>query len=208
MGWFNLRQASLLDASGELGDPARQKLALRLLEDPVARRRHENARDNLALLQILPIPEPSASERRAIPAMIKRAIRLALLEEDAAASGLPAPSPDRPARRWARWSAGALAMAACAAIVASLAMNNQSHHARQSARIAQINAAIDHAMMAPDPSALAGNVVPANRSSFAGQLPQDAPTLSFLRDNQGTLHIAPIDADDPSLGSDPASPPG
>ena len=72
---WNLKQASLLELSGELSSAARAKLFEYLRRNPVANSEFQSLRENLQLLQSLPIPEPSAAQRRTIPATIKNALQ-------------------------------------------------------------------------------------------------------------------------------------
>jgi hypothetical protein len=208
MGRLTLRQASLLDASGELGEPARQKLARRIVEDSKARDQYEAAQDNLAVLQILPMPEPSAAERRAIPAMIKKAIRLALLAKEATACDVPAPTGAGRAAGRSRWMVGAMALAACAVIVATLSLVNRSQNARQLAQIASINAAIDRVTMTPvrtpwEDDAMAGDATAASEQPLS-----ETPALSYWRETLRILHDPLADTDGQPGTPDPSSPPG
>ncbi len=208
MGRLNLKQASLLDASGELGEPARQKLALRILEDSGARRQYETAQADLAVLQILPMPEPSAAERRAIPTMIKKAIRLALLTKEAGTSDAPLQAgTGRPSRR-SRWAAGALTLAACAVIVGTLSLMARSQDARQEAQIASINAAITRASQMPERSSSEVDATAGDTTASSEQPLWETPALSFLRDPLGNLHDSWADADGQAGTPDPSSPPG
>jgi hypothetical protein len=208
MGRLTLKQASLLDASGELGEPARQKLAQRILEDAKVRRLHEAAQDDLAVLQILPMPEPSAAERKAIPGMIKKAIRLALLAKEAATSEaiVPGRVPHRAGR--SRWVVGAMALAACAVIVTALSMMNHSQDIRQQAQIAKINAAIDRATMTPQRSPWEPDAIADDATASAEEPLPETPALSFLRETLRNLRDPLGDIDNQTAAPDPSSPPG
>src|SRR6476660_2710482 len=78
---LNLRQACLLEASGELSTSARKELFDQISQDPAARQEYERVQAELALLRSLPFHEPSAADRRWIPVRIKRAIRRQLLQK-------------------------------------------------------------------------------------------------------------------------------
>ena len=208
MGRLTLKQASLLDASGELGEPARQKLALRIIEDAQAHRQHEAAQDDLAVLQILPMPEPSAAERRAIPTVIKKAIRLALLTKEAAASDAPVQAGAGHAPGRSRWAVGAMALAACAAIVATLSLVNHSQNVRDQAQIASINATIDRVAMTPEPALWENDPTAGDTTASSEQPLSETPALSFLRGTLGNFHDPLADADGQTATPDPSSPPG
>jgi hypothetical protein len=211
MGRLNLQQASLLDASGELGEVARQKLVIRIVDDPVARRQYEAAQADLAVLQILPMPEPSAAERLAIPAMIKKAIRLALRERETQVGGGVAAHDTWGASRLSRWAAGALALAACAAIVMTLAALDRSQEARQRAQIARINATIERVSMVPDQMLAERVQALTNAETALRQWEAESPTLSYALEADLSSRVnalAASDADGAAETPDPSGPPG
>ena len=144
---FNLKQKCLLDASGELTDAAREALREEAAESPQVKAEYETARENFAVFSALPIPEPSAAERKYIPAMIKRSIHGALLEREKRAGRMALLS---------RWAAGGLAVAACVGIFAGLLIRRHDQNVRMQTQATQIHAMIDGgtlaaAMPAPRP---------------------------------------------------------
>src|SRR3954470_11143737 len=72
---FNLKEACLLDVSGELSPAAQKELFAYISQNPNARLEYESIRRRFDRLQSLPIPEPSAEQRARIPAEIKASIR-------------------------------------------------------------------------------------------------------------------------------------
>ena len=76
---LNLKQTCLLEVSGELTTGARRRLFDEISHDPTACMQYEAVRSAFSILDLLPIPEPSAEERRLIPARIKAANHAALL---------------------------------------------------------------------------------------------------------------------------------
>ena len=171
MNRLNVKLVSLLDASGELDQSARQKLLSQIANDSSASAEYRAAQENFSLLGILPMPEPSALERRLIPAMIKRAIGRALREERA---------------RWKRvlagWLGGATALAACAAVCAVLLGVNSANNSRQAEQIAKINATIDRVTMPSEHSPTSYDQAVTEVEASIRQLQTESPTLSYLQD--------------------------
>ena len=209
MARLNLKLASLLDASGELGEPARQKLAIRIIDDPEACRQHDAAREDLSLLQVFPIPEPSAAERRMIPSMIKKAIRLALLEKEAAASAITTQRSFWRQRFTSRNLAGTLALAASVAVVVTLALVNHVQDARQTAQVARINAVINRVTVAPESLQFTLDQRATDLTAAPSAANSETPTLTFLGDgNLGLLPRQLSDSESQGESPDPSSPPG
>lgn len=108
---LNQKQKCLLDASGELSEAAREALLEEAKNNLQLQAEIEDARERFAVFGALPIPEPSAAERKSIPATIKRAVHGALIEHEKQAT------PPRRLGLVVRLAAGGLALAACAALV-------------------------------------------------------------------------------------------
>jgi hypothetical protein len=176
MSRLNLKQASLLDASGELGEAARRQLHLRMMEDSQARQERQAAEESMALLRSLPIPEPSAAERQEIPRRIKHAIYEAL-QEQAAADHPPTWSMRlRTTQRFAR----AIALAACVTIVAGLVFAGWTV---QRKRVAGINAMIDRVSLLSNSPATSYEQKVTDVEASIRQLQSESPTLSYLSDS-------------------------
>jgi hypothetical protein len=171
MNRLNVKLASLLDASGELDQSARQKLLSQIASDPAASTEYRATQENFCLLGILPIPEPSALERRLIPAMIKRAIARALYEKK---TGLK--------RLLVRCLGGTLALAACAAVCALLWGVNSAQNARQREQVARINATIDRVTMLSEQAPTSYDQAVTEVEATIRQLQTESPTLSYLQD--------------------------
>lgn len=77
------KQALLLAASGEMSDAARREVMAHVAQDPELNADYQDIREGMELLGNLPIPEPSAAERRKIPATLKKAIHEALQKKAA-----------------------------------------------------------------------------------------------------------------------------
>lgn len=77
------KQALLLAASGEMSDAARREVMAHVAQDPELNADYQDIREGMELLGNLPIPEPSAVERREIPATIKKAVHEALHQKAA-----------------------------------------------------------------------------------------------------------------------------
>jgi hypothetical protein len=200
MNRLNVKLASLLDASGELDQSARQKLLSQIANDPAGSAEYRAAQENFAVLGILPMPEASALERRLIPAMIKRAIGRALNEQKA---------------RWKRllagWVGGATALAACAALCALLLGVHGANNARRVEQIARINATIDRVTVLADHSPTSYDQAVTEVEASIRQLQTESPTLSYLQDkDMGNLlsALAAVpDAGEPEP-DDASAPPG
>jgi anti-sigma factor RsiW len=181
MSKLNLKQASLLDASGELSSPARRQLIAHISENPAAQDQYRKTSENFAILQSLPFPEPSASQRQLIPARIKHALHRALRQcekQTATAVGhLPA--------FWnlRRYAGAGLALAACIAVCGMLLLVRSSHDQRLRDQIARINSQIDRMAGAATPwSAANGDPVITDVAASIRQLQTESPTLSDLHD--------------------------
>jgi hypothetical protein len=174
---LDLKQKCLLELSGELPPAARKELIHQISNDPEACNTYESVRENYSLLDFLPFVEPSAAERRAIPATIKQLVHGELM---------------RPAIQARR---GRL-LIRCAAMITIVAMigtvawgmvnaqrGQSKHYADQMARI---TAATDRLAAAHKPGAyeLAINDLAAS----IRQLETESPTLSDVYDrNLGNL---------------------
>jgi anti-sigma factor RsiW len=73
----------LLAASGEMSDAARREVLAHVAQDPELNADYQEIREGMELLGNLPIPEPSAAERKEIPATIKKAVHQALQQKGA-----------------------------------------------------------------------------------------------------------------------------
>jgi len=166
-----VKLTSLLDASGELDQSARQKLLSQVANDPAASADYRAAQENFSLLAVLPMPEPSALERRLIPAMIKRALGRALYEKKAG---------------WKRalfgCAGGALALAACAAVCVWLLGGNGARDARPGEQAARINATIDRVTMLSERAPSSYDQAVTEVEASIRQLQTESPTLSYLQD--------------------------
>jgi hypothetical protein len=180
MSKLNLKQASLLDASGELSSPARHQLMAHISRDSAAQEEYRQTGENFAILQTLPIPEPSAAQRQFIPARIKQAIHRALRQ----------PTPTIAAesfvagwRLFMRYLSTGLALAACAAICCTLFLVQRAHDARLREQMARINAQIDRVAGASTPWPTAkGDQAITDIAASIRQLQTESPTLSDLHD--------------------------
>jgi ferric-dicitrate binding protein FerR (iron transport regulator) len=171
MNRLNVKLTSLLDASGELDQSARRKFLSQITNDPAAAAEFRATHENFTLLGVLPIPEPSALERRLIPAMIKRAIGCALQEKQA-----------RWRRMLVRWAGGAMALAACAAICTMLWQARSAQDSRQREEIARIDATIDRVTLLSDQSLTSYDQAVTEVEASIRQLQTESPTLSSLHD--------------------------
>lgn len=186
MSKLNFKEASLLDASGELSRPARRKLMDRIFGDSAAQKEYQAAQENFALLQSLPIPEASALQRQLIPATIKKALHRALHQhEKQAAAGLRGP------QTLIRYASIGLALAACAAICLSLLLVQRAQDARLRDQAARINALIDRVASlsgewagsgGTDQSALPYDQAVTDVAASIRQLQTESPTLADLHD--------------------------
>ncbi|HEY4330206.1 MAG TPA: hypothetical protein VGN88_10760 [Phycisphaerae bacterium] len=155
MSKLNLKEASLLDISGELEEGAREELRAKIAVDSADFSEYEKIQENFKLLEHLPIPEPSAAERKRIPAMIKKAIHAALpLQKEAV--GVHGVSKgavrDKQLRNWiVSWKSAGLAIAACLGITALFVWAKDAPAAPTDALAAHINAVIDRSAASIDP---------------------------------------------------------
>ncbi len=192
---FNLKQASLLDASGELSQSARQKLLAHVAQDPAASAEYQAAQENYALLGNLPIPEPSAAERQHIPAIIKHTLHAALRQHEKRAGRVPL---------LMRYAAGALTLATCVALCATLLGVKHSQTARQWEQIAGINAAIDRVTLLPDSAT--------DQASGVAASPQNEnPALSYMHNRASSNLLGSLAVPEElkeSMSNDPSAPPG
>jgi hypothetical protein len=171
MKW-NLKQASLLDASGELSGPARQKLLEKIKNDPSANAEYETAQQNFAIFDYLPFPEPSAAQRLFIPRMLKSAIHSALRQHEQAAFRT---------RVLIRCAAVLLIVAAGITLFASLAGSDHAQDARQREQIAKLNLMIERVTASSDStSGSAYNQAVTDVEASIRQLQTESPTLSYL----------------------------
>jgi hypothetical protein len=155
MSKLNFKEASLLDASGELRPATHRQLMARISRDSAAQQQYQESQENLALLASLPIPEPSAAERRAIPARIKQALHRTLRQHEKQAAA--AEERQRSGALLFRYASAGLALAACLALGAGLFWTQRAEDARLRQQVAGIEATIDRVAAAswttPDPYA-------------------------------------------------------
>lgn len=135
---LNLIDASLLDASGELGPHARQQLHAHLAKKPAARARYNAIRGQFSRLSALPRPELTDSQKDRIATSIKAAVHAKLSRN----------LRERQAHRRAKLIHYALAglsgAAAAAVILASISMVNTSAANKRAAdTLARLNRTID-----------------------------------------------------------------
>jgi len=175
---------SLLAASGELSPAAQKALLREIKENPEIRAEYESACEDLGVLSILPIPEPSAAERRAIPAEIKRLIHLALEEREKRA---------RWPRVLVRWASAGLAAAACVAILVSTLNANRLQNDRRQAQVAQIH----HLIQDATEGGRMATLLDVSQETATGDATDNA-WLSYHDEKDGPE----------GLVSDPSAPPG
>lgn len=199
MSKLNLKEASLLDVSGELGSPARGQLMAHISTDSNAQEKYQRTCDNFALLQTLPIPEPSAAQRQFIPARIKLAIHRALGQFDKPA----APTATARPRTRFRYAAASLALAACMVVAISLSHAQRAHDARLRDQTVRINSQIDRLAGLSGPPAANEQLSPYDQAltevaACIRQLQTESPTLADLHDKGlanlfSTLAALPVD---------------
>jgi len=169
---LDLKQRSLLELSGELTPAARKDLFDEISNSPASCQEYEQVRDDFALLCMLPIPEPSAEERRSIPAQIKRSIR----------AGAVRPTKRAGMGRLLVQCAASLLIAGIVGIAAGMSWTSSEAASRHSAeQIAKINAATERLPSAahrPGSYQVAVNDVEAS----IRQLETESPTLSSVYD--------------------------
>jgi len=144
-------------------------------------------------MSALPIPEPSAAERRSIPAAIKKALHLTLNQQEKEASARA----QRP-RLLIRCASAGLALAACLGVCFSLVHAQGAQDARLHEQAARINAQIDRVakISAPLPEA-----TPSDTTLL--QMPSDA--LNALAALSPDGEPAAGDADDADYSAPPGS---
>ena len=167
---LKLKQTCLLDASGELTPAARKEFIKHISQDPEAYQQYESTYGAFALLGLLPIPEPSAHERRAIPAQIKKAIHAAMAGPVKQA---------RRARMLIRYAALTALLAAGGAIFWAVWTNGMETD-RSLDQIARIHAATERALPAGHASAYEQALTDVRAS--IRQLEMESPTLSNVYD--------------------------
>ena len=202
---FNLRQACLLEASGELSTSSRKELFDQISQDPAARQEYERIQAELELLRTLPFHEASAADRRWIPARIKRAIRRQLVQT------LPAKESSRPLklRSYAPVfiRSGAALVAAAIVLAFTLSMFQRSALARHDReQLARTNALIDRLTVATERISPYDQALSDVQASLR-QLQTESPTLASVHDQAmsqlfDTLATVPTDVDD-ALQPDP-----
>ena len=198
MSNLNLKQMCLLELSGELSPAARRQLLARLANDPEASQLFETLRDQYSVLNVLPIPEPSAEERQRIPRTFKRAIRIALEAPHKSA---------RRARMLIRYAVGGLALAACLMFAVSTWSLDQSQARRQESQAAGIIATIDRVTLTAQPSKSAYDQALRDVEASIRELQTESPTIASLQDNGLTnliyaLANMPPELDSPELNGE------
>jgi hypothetical protein len=206
MSRLNRTQAFLLDLSGELAAGARQELVGEILKNPESRQEYEAMRLQLAFLQSLSIPEPSAAQRREIPRSIKQAVRGALWQRKEAGRR----------QTLIRCAVGVLVLAAGMAFWGMAVASRDVALAQESAQVAQINGKVRRSAVRLAP---AGEqyVLPASinlRQGVAAVDTSDGPTLATGGDaagfagGSGTGDWDEFAARVSTPPADPSSPPG
>ena len=187
------KQALLLTVSGEVSPAARRAIMAQVMQDPALNSEYQEMREGMELLSALPIPEPSAAERREIPAFIKQTLRQALQEKEAASRFL-----------LRRYAAGALAIAASVALMVGVWVSERSRDAAVAGHIAALNATVLR---------LGSVTMPAEKQlavkDIAGPAVSDLPSLANLRevDSFDPVYLSAREFED-EPASDPSGPPG
>ena len=202
---FNFKEASLLDASGELSPAARQALAAYLSENPAARLEYEDIRQQFQLLQSLPLPELARTQQTSMPARLKEKLAAAMREQARANQAATR-------RRLIRCAAAGITSAAAAVIlVASLgAGGNVNWKYRDREQTARINSALER--LAPGSESLASSydLAVTDVEASIRQLQTESPTLAQLHDrSMGNLFdaLSSVSQDwDDFATSDPPAP--
>lgn len=193
MSKLNLKQASLLDASGELRSPARRQLMAHISRDSAAQEQYRQTCENFEILQSLPIPEPSAAQRQLIPLRIKQAVHRALRQPSARTTAY---SISRLMR--ARYATAGLALAACVAVCCALFLIQRASDARLRELVIRINAQVDRMAGASAPWPAAGNdQAITDVAASIRQLQTESPALSNLHD-KGLSNLLSVLADLPT----------
>jgi hypothetical protein len=167
---LNLTETCLLEVSGELGESARGQLREHIATIPAAKLEFEVIKGQFELLQSLPKPVLSESQKREIASSIKQGIHRKLRQIE---------HQEQARNRWKliyRAMAGVSAIAACGVIVFTLFyVDSSMKHDRQQARIDSIQNAID-AMTAVEQENSFGQSI---RDVAAGidELEKGSPTL-------------------------------
>src|SRR4051794_267484 len=118
---FNLKEACLLDVSGELSPAAHKELFAYISQNPAARLEYESILRRYSRLQSLPIPEPSAEQRARIPAEIKASIRRTIKQQKLASA--------HPLRRhWALTGVAAIAAGLLVTVCIGLGLRALQSH--------------------------------------------------------------------------------
>ncbi len=187
------KEALLLALSGELGDAARRDVMRQVAQDPILNAEYQEAREGMELLATMAIPEPSAEERRRIPATIKKLVHQALQQKEAG-----------PRFSLGRYAAGALAAAVTIAVLAGFWSGERARTARQRGEVAALNASIQKMESLTTPAA-----VPLALTDAPVPAPSSMPSLANLRErdalNAIIWHSREMN-EEPE--SDPSSPPG
>jgi anti-sigma factor RsiW len=176
----------LLAVSGELSDAARRQMMAEVAQDPQLNAEYQDLREQMELLGSMAIPEPSAQERREIPAAIKECLRAALQEKKA---------PRRVQRR--RYAAAVLG-----ALVVAALLVFRGEHARavqQDGQVAALHATIEQIEAGTLPRTL-----PLALTDTGAPVPLSVPTLAHLRDQENMLWNMGEKEDE----GDPSAPPG
>jgi anti-sigma factor RsiW len=135
---LNLIDASLLDASGELGPDARQRLHARLARKPAARAKYNAIHAQFSRLSALPRPSLSDAEKLRIAGNIKASIHDRLAKQARETQAL------RRAKLIHYALAGLSAAAAAIVVVAGVSMMNSAAASRKAAdSVAHLNRVID-----------------------------------------------------------------
>jgi hypothetical protein len=193
MSQLNLKQTCLLDASGELTPEARKELLDRVTRDPEANNDYQNAHAALSLLSMLPIPEPSAAERRAIPLAIKQAIHAALERPVKEARRLQSPM---------RYAMAAGLLLVVAATGWMLWAGQAAETRRHLDQFTRITASTEHLLPAGEKSNAYDLAVTDVEASIR-QLETESPTLSHVYDkNMANLLDALASVPQPETGEE------
>jgi hypothetical protein len=172
MSNLNLKQTCLLDVSGELPPEARKELLGQISNDPAAINQYETIRKDFALLSMLPIPEPSAEERRRIPATIKGAVNAAFA------------APVNQARRFGlltRYAAAAAVLVTAMSVCWATWTGHVSAGQRQAEQVSRIYAATERIVPTVQKPTAYNQAVTEVQASIR-QLQTESPTLSQVYD--------------------------
>jgi hypothetical protein len=192
---LNLIDASLLDASGELGPNARQRLHAHLAKKPAARAKYNAIHAQFSRLSALPRPNLSEADQARIAGNIKASIRERLTRQAREIQAL------RRAKLIHYALAGLSAAAAAIVVAAGISMMNSAAATRKAAdSVAHLNRVIDR-LAAYDSREASYDQALADVESSIRQLQAENSSMAGLQTNEMTPLLD-------ALASLPAAPAG